>query len=868
MPFKYNYSTGKLDYYEETTLPVVPDNQVFFSTSLPTDGGVVFTPNTPELADTLYISEVTGQVYIYNDPIYTSYTSPIPNNTAWYMLGTTIDAGGKKTIAISRPGPITVGSDSTFSGVRIGRGAGGTVTNTLLGLNSLVVNTSGSYNTAIGREALTANTTGFANTAIGSRVLYTNLGGQQNVAIGDTAMYFNTSGTNNVAVGVNSLYRNTSGGNNTALGYQSGAFLVDGTTNNIAPVSSVFIGSLTRSLTYNDINQIVIGYAALGKGSNTVQIGSASITDTYLQGILHINNAYTLPTTAPTVDQVLGYSSPGISAWITGSGSLAGNVLFVSSAGSDADVTRAGHLGDAKKPFLTLQAARNAAISGDLIYVFPQYFIFDNSAGVYDSNINDLNLWKDGVTYYWSPGCKLKFISCVANPTNMSLFKPSITVYETCSSIGYLEYEQYSVAPSNGKCYYFNYTDPITNVGTTTGTDYGCTFFSQTKSQIGYGGSMIILNRGNSTNTSSIMDITIISDFEQNVWVIGHSGGSNTYSLLASTAADCPINFKSYVRDRKFSNQTFITCRNMWGPSSYLQFSGETLKQDGFASANRIIELRITSTVTISFEVKRIYYSTVHVSTVNACIVSDDLSSSSQGSTINMKGDLFPSAANANPVPLFSLFYNTTINYEGNIYTKTNGSIGNTIVTLSSSTSAFYMKGNIGYLGTTVSTNPIFKTNTGSLLKFSGNISGNFAGAIAQCGTGTIEISNSNIKSTTAGAGSYFFLNGGTSLGTIRINNSYIELNNSTNPIADGAYVKTLINNSTLVNSGASAGIANSTNFGLLQVANSMVYATSLPVNYTGTAAVTVTNASTNSAWSVATTILGGTLDIIPSLTF
>ena len=264
--------------------PSTPATQVFFDTTTPTTEGVIFDPNTPALADTLYVSSTNSSTWIYQDGAYITYTAPVVNNTEWYITGTTIDAGSSKTVGITRSGNITVGSDSTFSGIKIGRGAGGVTTNTLFGLNSLVANTSGSYNTAIGRDALTANTTGFSNTAIGSRVLYTNLGGQQNVAIGDTAMYFNTSGTNNVAVGINSLYRNTTGGNNTALGYQAGSFLADGTTNNTAPDSSVFIGSISRAKTINDVNQIVIGYNAIGKGSNTTVIGNTSTTDTYLQG--------------------------------------------------------------------------------------------------------------------------------------------------------------------------------------------------------------------------------------------------------------------------------------------------------------------------------------------------------------------------------------------------------------------------------------------------------------------------------------------------------------------------------------------------------------------------------------------------------
>jgi hypothetical protein len=83
---------------------------------------------------------------------------------------------------------------------------------------------------------------------------------------------------------------------------------------------------------------------------------------------------------------------------LLGSGNIStysntGNILYVTTTGSDTDVTRAGHLGSINKPFLTLEAARTAAISGDLIYVF---------AGNYTVTTTDADgLAKTGVNYYF-----------------------------------------------------------------------------------------------------------------------------------------------------------------------------------------------------------------------------------------------------------------------------------------------------------------------------------------------------------------------------------------------------------------------------------------------------------------------------------
>ena len=108
-------------------------------------------------------------------------------------------------------------------------------------------------------------------------------------------------------------------------------------------------------------------------------------------------------------------------------------------------------------------------------------------------------------------------------------------------------------------------------------------------------------------------------------------------------------------------------------------------------------------------------------------------------------------------------------------------------------------------------------------------------------------------------------LNGGTSLGTIRVNNSYIQLSNSSDSIGNGSYVKALINNSTIINSGTASGISNTTNFGTLQITNSLIYATTTPINYTGTASVIVSNFTTNVP-CVGSII--GEFDLISDLTF
>ena len=127
-------------------------------------------------------------------------------------------------------GLITAGSSSS--------GGGGIATNTALGGDALVANTTGASNTAIGNEALKTNTTADNNTAVGYQSLYTNSTGQgntalgrramylnttasDNTAIGNQALYYNTTGTANVAIGQNALVQNTTADSNTAVGYEA-----------------------------------------------------------------------------------------------------------------------------------------------------------------------------------------------------------------------------------------------------------------------------------------------------------------------------------------------------------------------------------------------------------------------------------------------------------------------------------------------------------------------------------------------------------------------------------------------------------------------------------------------------------------------
>lgn len=155
--------------------------------------------------------------------------------------------------------------------------------NTAIGNSALKNTSSGSNNIAIGYESLLQNTTGGLNAAIGLYTLRSNTGGAGNFAVGQAALYSNSTGSDNVGIGYYAFSKNIAGSNNIAIGNRAGEKNSD-LSNNSSSASSLFIGGQTKSAADNQTNQIVIGYGAIGNGSNTVTLGNNDIAKTILKG--------------------------------------------------------------------------------------------------------------------------------------------------------------------------------------------------------------------------------------------------------------------------------------------------------------------------------------------------------------------------------------------------------------------------------------------------------------------------------------------------------------------------------------------------------------------------------------------------------
>ena len=195
--------------------------------------------------------------------------------------------------------------DILVNGLTIGLGAGQIASNTVVGKNSLIANTTGELNTVLGSDALKTNTTGNSNTAIGVQALFANVSGSMNTAVGQWSL----SGT--------------TGSKNTAIGYSA----VTGTNN------------LT--------NATAIGYGAVVAASNTIQLGDVNVTNVNTSGTIKAG-AVTYPKIDGTSGQVLVTDGAGNASFRTIDGAGAnltdGKILVGNASNIAAPVNLSGDI--------------------------------------------------------------------------------------------------------------------------------------------------------------------------------------------------------------------------------------------------------------------------------------------------------------------------------------------------------------------------------------------------------------------------------------------------------------------------------------------------------------------------------------------
>lgn len=211
----------------------------------------------------------------------------LPNTTGTTPYGIIYKDGSRfiHDFNYGNNGTVTTTGGNTFVGLNAGNlTMGSTATsasqasyNTGIGYISLYSNTTGSQNTANGYSSLYSNTTGNSNTANGYSSLASNTTGSSNTAMGRNSLASNTMGSSNTALGYYSLYSNTTGSYNTALGLSSGRYIADGSTGRSTGNNGLYLGYNSKASADGTDNEIVIGFNAVGKGSNTATYGNSSM---------------------------------------------------------------------------------------------------------------------------------------------------------------------------------------------------------------------------------------------------------------------------------------------------------------------------------------------------------------------------------------------------------------------------------------------------------------------------------------------------------------------------------------------------------------------------------------------------------------
>jgi uncharacterized protein (TIGR02145 family) len=264
-----------------------------------------------------------------------SNSTPGAGNTALGYKALSNAIGGNDNTAIgadalSGRGLATAnGWRNTAIGVAALKNGGGGADNVAIGFNTLA-NTTGGQNTGVGMYALLNNSSATSNVAVGAYAQISTTLGENNTSIGTNSMFFNTSGAQNTVLGANAIEKNILGSNNTVLGFSAGRLIADNTGNSNVN-NSVLIGASSKTLALNSNNEVVIGYNAVGNGSNTIQLGNSGITNVKTSGTITAGTI-TYPNTSGSINQVLTTNGAGTASWaavpaIT-SGTNTGDMLY------------------------------------------------------------------------------------------------------------------------------------------------------------------------------------------------------------------------------------------------------------------------------------------------------------------------------------------------------------------------------------------------------------------------------------------------------------------------------------------------------------------------------------------------------------
>jgi hypothetical protein len=476
-----------------------------------------------------------------------------------------------------------------------------------------------------------------------------------------------------------------------------------------------------------------------------------------------------------------------------------GKILFVSETGDDSTGTR----GDINKPFRNLYGAKSASTSGDTVYVFPGTWTYDNTATAgkpYDDNVETLvNLWKDGVNYYFSPNSKVVFINQGgplggSGGDRMYLFRPptTSTTIETCNIYGGLDFQTKTIGPnsSGGYSLLFDVQAPSLRA------PYNCNM--KINSAVSEANQVIeagIYSTGNTQSTFNFEADTVSVNYLQ-----GQSGNGGAFSIVAD--GDILINIKIKNLDSwLYGFYIRSYAGNRFGTKLNIELNQANTIQENFL--HNFYKGRGTYTVNNSFVNTRFFRSvntTSATTVINATLYNENVSDSNSFFELLSGGK-------------------EDITFNGDIYHQLESGVGKRVIYNNSLNTTMNFRGNVIYDTVLDTTRTMIEARRG-VVNFEGNVNGNFANTIVTNRDANVTINNSNFRTNTSG--STLIDNPITTLtGITSIINSTIVLDNSATELCDGQYLNTYVFNSNIKNRGTSDIFTNSTNTGLLQVNNS-----------------------------------------------
>jgi len=583
----------------------------------------------------------------------------------------------------------------------------------------------------------------------------------------------------------------------------------------------------------------------VGSDGNFLPLSGGTVSgNTYIDATLSANtlNLVNIPVNDDSLNQVLVRDS------VTGDvkyrdvssivgGLDLGKILFVAETGDDSTGTK----GDISKPYRNLYAAKSASTSGDTVYVYPGTWIYDNTDAAgnpYNGNMDTLvNLWKDGVSYYFSPNSKVIFYNQTVTGENMHLFIPpnTATTVESCSVYGELEWEGSSIGvnTSNGGAGFHTISGFYDNA---------YRFSAKVKSLvskssgIGYAG---IYGYSGNTEGSFTLDADLLEVDYQG----GQSGNGGAVAVQCDGKFITTIN----VKEIRSSFHAFYLRSDSYNEGNRFVANVDYMYANSFAILQR-------------HSIGEEFIFNINNGTFGSCLLRNE-SITTGTTTINGNFRTITDTT----FPIFNLNANqpNTLVFNGTIKPDNTSGDGRRIFQTNSGNQKVIANCNILYESDLTTTSRIFEINNGDVT-FDGIIDGNFSGPIARViSGGKLTIKNSEINSSFTGG--TLFSNTNTTNSKVIVKDSKIILNNSVSDLYDGQYLNTYILNSNIKNEGSSSIFTNTTSNGLLQIQNSgLVCSSGTTINISGSAPLTVTNVTTNTP--VNATSISGTLTELTEL--